>query len=406
MKSKSYIFLLLLVLIPLVNASILTVENENPQPSETVIGIISSSGGIDTTLTKSSLEFYKDGVKKTPQEYDIHFYDGSYYFYFIFADEGNYTLSIDQVVYKTESGNINSEDIEKTFEIVEDNQTSILQIRPGVVYGYDDLSLNLINKGETDLSVVIGEDEFEIGSMDSKTIQLGEREKLSFIEIESYKTFTVPIISLSTPSNIGEKNNESEEEDLLINSGNNLQYAVEKDKREDYSFQIESAVEENITGIEISSDIDGLSVLTYPEELEAGQNDNVNIKLKMSEIGLINGNLIITYLMNEETETLYVPVTIYVSDEEVYLETLTEEDNQTCEDLGILVCSGDESCSGGNITICENGLIGCIGGTCISVDVEDNPTDNKGSAWVAILIVVLVIGLLAFGIVKKYKKVK
>lgn len=407
MKSKTYIFFILLILIPLVNASILTVENENPQPHETIIGIISSPGGIDTTLTKSDLIFYKNGLQKTPQEYDIHFYDGNYYFYFIFSEEGNYTLIINDVLYKTDSGAINYEDINKTFELIEDNQTSVLQIKPGIVYGYNDLNLNLINKGDIDLSVSIGADEYEITSGDSKIIQLGEQEKLSFLEIKSYKTFTIPVISLSTPTNIGEKNNESEQEDLEINDGKNLEYAVEQGKREDYSFLIASLTDNNITEIEISSDIDGLTILTSPDELVSKENDTINIKLKISELGLLNGNLIISYMVNEEAKSLIVPITIYVSEEEVSLETLdTSEDNQTCEDRGILICESDESCSGGTITICEDGSVGCIDGTCITLNTSNNPTDTKGKGWVAVLIAVIVIALLAFVILQKYKKIK
>ena len=396
-----------MVLIPLVNASILTVENENPQPFETIIGIISSSGGIDTTLTKSDLKFYIDGIQKTPQEYDIHFYEGNYYFYFIFSSEGNYTLFIDNVVYKTDSGSINSEDINKTFEIRKSDPASILQIIPGVIYGYNDFNIDLVNKGDSSLNIIIGEEEFDIDSGDSKRISLGERNKLSFIEIESYKTFTVPIISLSLPTNIGEKNNESQDEDLLVNNGINLEYAIEQGKREDYSFSIESLIEEEITNIELTSNIDGLSILTSPEEIKAGLNESVNIKLKISEIGLINGEISFSYKTGEDIKVLTIPVTIYVSEEEVDLEQLnTSEENQTCATLGILVCSEEEDCSSNKVTICEDGSVGCLEGTCVKIDTDKNPTENSGKSWVAVLVIIIVIGLLAFVILQKYKKVK
>ena len=290
MKSINYLFFLLLILIPLVNASILTIENENPQPSETIVGKISSSGGIDTTLTKTDLKFYKNGILKTPQEYDIHFYNGSYYFYFIFAEEGNYTLIINQVTYKTGTGMVSAEDINRTLEIKRDNESSVLQIKPGVVYGYSNFILDLINKGNNELTIKTEQGEIVISSDDSKRIQLGEREKLSFFEIETYKTFLIPIISLSIPKNIGEINNESDIKDFSINNDKNLDFAVEQNKREDYSFSIKNLLDEKIEEIEFTTDLEGLSILNSPSELENKSTEKINIIIKMQELGLTRGN--------------------------------------------------------------------------------------------------------------------
>ena len=405
MKSINYLFFLLLILIPLVNASVLTIENENPQPSETIVGTISSSGGIDTTLTKTDLKFYKNGILKTPQEYDIHFYNGSYYFYFIFAEEGNYTLIINQVTYKTGTGMVSAEDINRTLEIKRDNESSVLQIKPGVVYGYSNFFLDLINKGNNELTIKTEQGEIAISSGDSKRIQLEEREKLSFFEIETYKTFLIPIISLSIPKNIGEINNESDIKDFSINNEENLDFAVEQNKREDYSFSIKNLLDEKIDEIEFTTDLEGLSILNSPSELENKSTEEINVKIKMQELGLTRGNLIISYVFNNETKEENFPINIYVSEEKVNLSSLDTENNETCIEMGIPICSEGEDCSGGNVTICEGATIGCVGGTCIESS-DDNPVNQKSNGWVAALIIILVIGVLAFVVFNKYKKVK
>ena len=156
---KSIIFFLVFFLI-LINFSLaypdLILENKNPQPKENIYGYISNSQFLLETLNKNNFSFYEGRAPIKPTEYNLIRYNDSYYLYFKFNKEGNYTIKSNEILYQSPEG-LSSKIIELNFTVKtdynKDNKYSLLEIKPGIISGYETPNITLFNSGTTLLKI-------------------------------------------------------------------------------------------------------------------------------------------------------------------------------------------------------------------------------------------------------------
>ena len=143
-----FLFLLSIGLVTAVPS--INFQNEEIQPGETILGTINTTGEFTESITSSDISFF-EGRRPTFFEYEIFQYNGTFYFYIYANREGNYSIKIENILYKEDL--LASVDLEKTFIIKEKSEiiqeevnesgnitlqnksiTKILQIKPGAIF--------------------------------------------------------------------------------------------------------------------------------------------------------------------------------------------------------------------------------------------------------------------------------
>ena len=134
---------IILVLVFMLSMSIaaaqptINLQKQTFQPGETLLASITTPGEFAKTIYQKDVQFF-EGRKEVFFEYDLTFYNSTYFLYMYLNKEGNFTIRVDDVFYKAPEPK--SVTIERQIEIkekfIDDNktQTQILSIKPGFIF--------------------------------------------------------------------------------------------------------------------------------------------------------------------------------------------------------------------------------------------------------------------------------
>lgn len=383
----------------------LQTENQNPQPGETYLATI--SGDIQSSIEKEDIKFL-EGRREIFVQKDITKYDDTYYLYLYLTKEGNFTLQINQILYKQDGQlketsiskelkvkkKIYTEEISQTEEQNATNKsyTKILSIKPGFFFSTETPEITLTNKGNETINATLSSNEISLNPDESKKISFQPNQSLTILNISSYKNFPVPIIY------IGEEQNTTPEEYLKTDKEKISVSLAAKDEKTE-TIELFNFAEENIS-LEIETTMENIEI-NSPKEISAKSTANITITFSPNEQGYSEDNLTITYELQEteETYTLKIPLSVYT-----FPENTTEEEfvinNNTCSFFGGNLCSSNQKCEG-DATYTSDGL--CCLGTCS--DTDENK--NGGSyGWLIGIGIFIILGLVALFLFKKFKKTK
>lgn len=97
MKKVTILFLSIFILNLVSAIPEITFQNEKFQPQETILAQI--SGEFAKEISDSDIKFF-EGRKQISFEHEVSFYNDTYYLYIYINREGNFTLKIEDILYK------------------------------------------------------------------------------------------------------------------------------------------------------------------------------------------------------------------------------------------------------------------------------------------------------------------
>jgi hypothetical protein len=126
---KGYLILLAVLFIGFISAEpTINFQHEKILSGETIIGTITiNEGEFTKNIEDSEIKFF-DGRKEVFFEFENFFYNESNYFYVYTTRPGNFSMKVENVLYK-EKQILNSINLEKNFEVLKGNDS--LQLNPG-----------------------------------------------------------------------------------------------------------------------------------------------------------------------------------------------------------------------------------------------------------------------------------
>lgn len=378
----------------------LTLQHEEIQPGETVLGTITTTGEFTNQIEKSDIKFYK-GRKEVFFEYGIMFYGGTHYFYAYTTTEGNFTIEISNILYK-EADILQSATITKNISIIkvpifdeEQNTTieQILAIKPGFIYSYTKPTIKLINKANYQLNLTYQETEISILPFETKEIYIEPTTIFTDFEISTYKEFTIPVVYILNNDTIIiplDADLKSEPNSVLTN----LIEGEESSK----ILTLYNSGDDELTNITFSSNLDFIK-FSELNSIEARETKNLTLTFNAEEPGYYQDNLLVSYIQNEEKFSIIIPLNLFVlppgSTEEDFI--ISEE---TCEEKGGIVCTAQETCDG-QATFTKGGIYCCLS-TCSA-----KKTESSSSYGVIIgIIIFLALAVGGYMLYKRSKKVK
>lgn len=388
MKKELTILLLLITLsINLSLALELEVQNTQPAQGETFLAKITTD--FQKPIYSSDIEFYQ-GRKQVTFEYDLTSHENTYYFYIYLNKQGNFTLKINNILYKEDT--LKSKNIEYKFSITEQNKS--LSIKPGFLTT-SNKELFLKNTGNENLEINYKyQDQEQLINLtpeQSTTLQLNPTQSLSFITLETYQTFTIPLIYFNI--------NQQESTPLQITPS--LFWAYASDNPEYSEIEIYNPNNYNITELQIITHLEFLNI-TAPSIIPAKTTIKPNISIKKFNEGYIKSNITFTY-KGLERETKSIPLEIYSIPENKTIQEITK--SQSCEELQGIICVSGYTCEGDYVF--AQGELCCLS-ECIEAPsynpFEPKKNDKEGYGWLWAIIIFIILAIIGFFIYKKFKK--
>jgi hypothetical protein len=414
---KKQVTLLLAILLSITIASAaptLKIQNQNNiiQPGETLLAQIEVLVSEEFTkqISLDEIEFYK-GRKKIFVEHDLVFRENTHYLYAYINQEGNFTIKIPNILYKdVNTGDPNSISIEQEIEVKEiringtepnTTTTEILSIKPGFFYSSDKKAeFVIINQGESELNITYG-----LPNQTLTNLQPGQSEKITikptatteqpiqFLTFSTYQDFTVPIIpvSLTAPG---------EDQDLRPDP-RYLHVNLISSQDQEETIQLFNFADTAITNIQLALP-EGLSFMAIrdsPQQLTARSVANITLSFSAEQEGFFQEDLTITYTLEDEQNTLTIPVIAYIFPEGTPEEDLTFSED-SCSMTGGFLCESGDICDGVS-SYASDGF--CCVGVC---EPKELPKVAKSYGWVWGTIIFIVLGVIGFLIYKKIKKTK
>ncbi len=363
---------------------------------ETVLGVVEMGEG--TELLSDDLNFvFKKGRRSASLTYDVLAYENNYYFYIYPSTLGGYSLSINGILYK-EGNSTQAIDLQKNFSVVSGG-SNILSVKPGFIYTTDKENLTITNKGNSTLDVNSPAGDFSLASLESRTVLVDPVYEISFFEVNSYKSFKIPVVYYGGSS---VKNNTDTAGDSDSGSGDRLILKKEistTPKNISIVFNSLDSITKTIT-IENTGDIDIDGIYVESDynfsmnnfSLGAGESKDFEIEFFMNDS---NSEIIAGFGATE----IKIPVKISFN------ESVIDAD-ETCADMGgefclrslNLTCEGESRYASDTL---ENGANCCLG-RCVKIK------DSSGSGGAGKVIGVLIFLCLVAGgffLYKKYKAV-
>lgn len=399
MKKFALVWILFLVSLSLVLAEPQIIFQHNDlQPGETLFAEIVTSGEFVKEIVDSDIEIYQ-GNRKIQFNYDIIFYEGKHYFYIQDLKQGNFTIKISNILYK--SPGLREVSLEKGMVVRYDSENEshrkIISISPGFVFASTLGKIMIKNKGNINLNVTVGDDEFLLIPEDYEKVQLVGNDSFFYFNVSSYRNFKIPVVCLLQ----ADSENESVYEESLRVGEKYLYININENEEKNVSFEIFNFGDTNVTGIEISDNIEIIEVEGISEiggKCSAVLNISVLSKLK----GYEEGNITVKYF-DEGNRNITVPVYIYI-----FSENTTEEEQvvseESCEDIGAVKCSSYGEICEGEETYSEEGV--CCFGECRERDFSEDEDEEENNNWWVGLLIFLFIGGVGFFIFIKVKKTK
>jgi len=395
MKRGTLLTLLILLILPLITAIEVTTTKDIYQPQETLQAEIT---GNFLTLISDNVFIYKDDkVHPEPVLKGLTKYNNIYYFYAVLPNqEGNFSLVIQDTEY-FERGKIKTEQIKKEFK-TEFKNTSDLSINPGFILTNEDFEINVKSL-------------YKNTNLNAEFLASGEIKNVNLIEgLERTLEFSLPESAVQQSKVI--LNNY--EVPVFIMGGQNptiiptsiefIPYHIEGIVLTggDYSFQIiiKNNGENNITNIEILTDMEALVLPSNIELLEPNSIEIINLTITIEETDLetLSGKL--TAQSNDIL--FHLPILFNVTHnrsdvrvDDAVIDPRTQD--YSCSQIGEL-CAIGKKCSGETTQSLEGP---CCIGSCIS-----KKSSNKTWIGVALIIVLILIVLYIIWKVRKRKKLK
>ena len=393
MKKQALTILILLTITLATATPILELNKPNFQPGETLLGKITTD--FEDKLTTDHIQFYK-GSRKIPFQKDIIFYDNTYYFYTYLTQEGDFTMKISEFIYR-EDGELKSTTLEQNISVkqqfIDDNntQTAILSIRPGLIFTTSTPEITISNKGNTDLEIKYLDQTITLTPAEHKIITYLTNQSFSFLTLETYETFNIPIIYINfeKPEQIQPKLDTDLKTNPTLIHINTIPNQPQEQEIELINFG-----ETNITDLIISTNLDFIT-FEQPQQIPAKSIQNLTLTINPQEQGFFSGNLTIKY----SNQTIILPINIYSFPEETDLENIQQTD-QSCSELAGTVCTSNQRCST-TPQLTFGGEYCCLT-SCETIEQES----EKSWGWLWGIIIILALGTVGYFLYKKYKKTK
>jgi hypothetical protein len=407
MKGGVTLFLLLVLsLAGLASAgSEITFQHEETQPGETIFATITTTGELTKAITESDITF-SEGRKKVFFEFDLTYYNGTYYFYTYTTREGNFTLKISNILYK-ENEILQSAIIEKDFIVQEEliigeniTRTEILAIKPGFIKTSEELKLSLTNKGDSQLNVTCSGQEISLQPLMSESITFEQESPLELFSCSAYKEFLIPVMrpsineSIEPPIVIQDLKSDPESISLNITIGEPL---------EDQLIQLFNFGDDNFTDFVFSHDLDFLDLEPF-RNLSGRENKNLSLTIAPELPGHFEVNFEISYIQNNESKTLLIPLDLFIlpagsnsSDFQVSPLSCAELNGNVC-DISTQLCnstSTPEFDNFGNY---------CCPGNCIAKP-STGGNGGGGFGWLIGILIFVALGAGGYYLYKRQKKV-
>ena len=387
MKKECFALLVLFSLSFVFAAPQLILDSSN-HLGESVLGVVDFDEG---TELLDDLDFvFKEGRKSASLNYEVLNYKEDYYFYIYPATAGDYSLALDGILYQVD-GITQTVDLGNNFSVT-DSENNVLSVKPGFITTLDEAELTITNKGNNSLDVNTPNEDFTLGPLGSKKVVVDPDYDLTFFDVVSYKTFSIPVIYYGgddTPSNY--TSNSTDDDGLFLHkkisvNPENISLNLSSSGQITKTIIVENTGDLDIEDLYIDSDYNfSLDNIT----LAKGESFEFEIEIKANDSdGTITVGL--------STTEIEIPVSIYVD-----TSILTEE--SSCSDLGGTFCDIDLNLTcDGEVTFTED--YDEIGGLCCLSSCEGFGDDGSSMNWGVIIgiLLLLILGGGGYFVYKKY----
>ncbi len=401
MVRKFVLVIVFVVLISFSSAEIsLTVLNDNLNEGETFVGVIEAD--LIFALDKDDLKIIENR-REIFFEKDVFQYNNLTFFYVVFSREGNFSIETPDLLYK-ENETLFSEKINLSLDVGK-LQEEALSIKPGFLVGKN-LSLNLVNVGNSSIDVKIQDGEINLITNSSEKVHIHPDSNFFYLDVNSYKNFKIPVVYFL------------DSEPILVENESEINQTINESESESISFDITpSFLEENLTTNKTFF-FEILILNNLNESLNLSVDSSLsNLDFNKSVSLLPYENLIFSFefyseyegsfsdkitFSSEDLESSTNLSFLVLSDEKEFDFFFEEElSDEICSDIGES-CGANQNCVGGSLSF-VGGSLCCVGGSCVSSSGESEAP--KKNYFVGV-ISVLIAGLIAYFIYKKFKEVK
>jgi len=396
-------FIFCIFFINLANAApTISFNKEIYQPGETLIGNI--TGDFAKTISLDQIKFFDNRGKQVSLEYGLISYNKIYYFYVYLTNPGNFTMRVNDVMYKETI--LKTISLNKIIEVRYNlNDTKIISIKPGFIFTSEKQSeLTLINKGNSSLNLSYGSESIQLMPGDTKKIKIFSDKPFSFFNLllEDYESFSIPLIYAPLgPAGPADQNNTgvgSFEQKLKANPSY-LQFKIIAENKSEEVIQLSNFAENNLSGFSFSTDI---PVMTIKEIDFIPQKSVSNLSLEFfsDKPGFYKGSISINFSEENSSaiNTLLIPMEVYAFPKDTKNESMEIEKN-ACTDLNGKFCSLNETCNG-ELNFTYDGY--CCLGTCESIA----PKEDSTYKWIIGVAILILLGFFGFLVYRKVKKTK
>jgi hypothetical protein len=400
---KGLIALLFLFSISLVFAfPTLELNKQNFQLGETLLGNI--TGNFASQISSNDISFYQ-GEKQVFMDYNLASFNNTYYLDAYPTKEGNFTIKINNILYKDstlKSINLVQDFSVKLNLINESNRTitRILSIKPGIIFSSGSSELTLFNLGTSDLNLTYTFEEnssqISLFSGQTKNILINPTQNFSYLLIDSYEKFSIPIIYTPLGTKTLQPNLKANPSSLQV-----------KLKANETSSQIINLFNlDNLDMIiSIAKNSSIVSLGDYGQNLSAKSSKNLTLTFYSENQGFFSDNLSIMVNENNTQSNFTIPIEIYVFPQNTSQDVLVKEDSkETCSSSGGTLCSSGQICNGTS-AMASDGYC-CFSGSCYLFQESQSPSSSSSLGWIIGIIIILILGIIGFFVYKKYKTAK
>ncbi|MFZ5955813.1 MAG: hypothetical protein ACOYT4_05290 [Nanoarchaeota archaeon] len=396
MKREALLFFVILFIAITSAEPALNLNKQEFQPGETLIAEI--KGDFAKQISLNDIQFY-EGKKRIFFERDLTFYNNTHFFYAYLTKSGNFTIVISSILYK--NPDLQSTTIEKQIEVKENfldlnkTQTKIISVKPGFIFTSKIPELTLFNVGTQNLSISYESEKIDLMPGESQQISFSPKDSFSYMSIQTYDTFQVPVIyNPLTNNSINLSSNKSDSGLQLYQE--NLEIKIVSNQKSNVTFTVINNAEENASDVLLNSN---LEILEFPKikDIPAKSAFNVTADLFSENFGYFKGQIEIKYSINKTPKTLIVPIEVYSFPDEAKNQSL-ELSEKTCEELKGFICNESQKCHG-NYTF-SSGNFCCVG----KCEERTDVTDSSKTRWLIGLMLLILLAIVILVSYKKYKK--
>jgi hypothetical protein len=406
------------MILPLISAVEFDIKEEFKQ-GETLMARV--SGNFIEPVLKENILFFKGHVRVSIDAYVAKINEEFYIYAKLPETENNYSIKIENVEYMQGSKQID-DDLEMNFTIL--NSTADFSLTPGFVITEEDFSLQVQNLQDKKITIdvettpvsgnggfassIFGSEDTEVADGGSFELRSGEIKDIDF-NVEQAEESTIKMIKLKSenieyevPIFIFESGKEPEKEEFNLDPGD-LQIQIPTNVARTRTIYLENNGDvklENIT-LELSDSLFPYISLEsdFIDEIES--NEEVQIVLEIISGPLeeiVEGQL--TARIRDEKYT-YTSIELEIISDFIPIDIVEPIDSgfastKTCMELGGNVCVDNETCTDAEPTYAKDDVC------CMNSCEEIQEGSSRLIGW---LLVIIVIGAVAWFFFKRYKKV-